>query len=257
MKTALATLLLATACGSDTTELEYHETEPAFYEVSESVQNQSSLDPGGVQPVAELQPAPVASQPSSQNVDAVHEMSTFRISPDPELVGYTRDSARRFEDRLTLPVVLGEGGLRIVVQDEVWDGNKAVSAVAHYYRQCVWTECESQAEIRVARVNLTEQVEWLPNLLDHEIGHVLSAWGQVAKVPMHLPDTGNIMSPINRRENRWTQADIDLWCSAAPCGKTRMNPSWLSPVSDAGTSLHSTVVYGDAGPADSGPGGDN
>lgn len=104
----------------------------------------------------------------------------------------------------------------------------------------------------MAEVNLTKQSEWLPNLLDHEIGHVLSSWGSRPGFSLHLPNTGNIMSPVNRRENQWTQDDIDLWCSAAPCGNARIDSSWLSPVSSAGTSYLSVDGSDGGVPTDAG-----
>jgi hypothetical protein len=51
------------------------------------------------------------------------------------------------------------------------------------------------------------------------------------------------MAAINKREHRWTQEDMDFWCSASPCGNTQL-PEGISgepfglpdTISDAGTS---------------------
>ena len=97
----------------------------------------------------------------------------------------------------------------------------------------------------------------LDRVLDHEIGHILSAWGRIAKVNMHVEEEGHVMSATILRDIDWSQQDVDLWCSASPCGRTELEAEWTYPVlplpvaiADSGTSILSDGV--DAGGYDGG-----
>lgn len=181
------------------------------------------------------------------------EVPTLCLVPDPrfpELLSYVRASTGRFRERLGLPVALCDTGVPILVEEEIVHNGEAVSGIAHTNRPCVMAQCNGDAYIAIVKINLYAQMAWLPNLLDHEIGHILST-----KLDKHLPP-GHIMSEVNKRENRWTQEDVDLWCSGSPCTKT----SWQDEttdlpdsglpvaVSDAGTSRLSIVETKEAGP---------
>ena len=252
MKAAVFTLLLATACGD--TDVVYisepsgdtNQADNVQLLQSEYISHRQNADTGAKKNANELR------GPRDQNVDPSREVQALCFSHEARIFQYVRYSIRRFGESLEIPVVLGEGCLPITVQEVVQDQGKSVSGLAHYRRLCQWTDCERYADIRIAEINLTEQVEWLPNLLDHEIGHVLSSWGNALHVDQHVQEDGHIMSVLNKRTNHWTQEDIDLWCSASPCGKTRMEPSWLSPVSDAGTSYLSVDGSDDGVPTDAG-----
>lgn len=236
--TLLAPLLVA--CGSNFTEV---------YGTDRNFQADDTRDAGAEPDIRE--PEPDAG--SEQAVSSVDKVQALCLSPNSRLDRYVRDSARRFRERLEIPIVFGEGCLPITVEEEIYYKGKPQSGIAHYDSPCIWTECETKAYIAINEASVTTQLEWLPNLLDHEIGHVLSAWGLVAQVAEHLPP-GHIMSVSNKRENQWTQEDIDLWCSASPCGKTRMEASWLSPVPAGVTSYLSESSGLDGGvPTDAGP----
>lgn len=257
MKHAVLVLLVATACGDINAVYVSQSSSPSTQDAEvRLVPGRPELlcpewvpDPGTAQNVEAFRET---GNPNSGSLALSAWSQALCLSPDPSLERWVRDSAGRFRDRLQIPVVLGEACLPIVVRKEVSYQGKLVSALARYSKgPCVWKDCEASAVIEVAEINLTEQQDWLPNLLDHEIGHVLSSWGSILKVPQHLPEE-HIMAAINKRDNSWTQEDIDMWCSGAPCGNARMNSSWLSPVADSGTSLVSDEGTDGGVPADAG-----
>lgn len=251
MRSLSAILLFATACGSDLTTLEVTcgaaaETIPEtnfiqpIVEVAETTSGRPLAHPLPTDPPVVTQ-APVRESPR-----------VLVLSPSDELLGAVRASVKRFAERLKIPVVVGEGGIPITVQDTVLYKGRAVTAMAYYSRYCVFSDCNRVASIAVERALLNDKIDWLAQMLDHEIGHILSAWGRIKKVNMHIAEDYHVMTAGVRRAVQWTQEDIDLWCSASPCGRTELGEEWTYPVlplpdavADSGTSILSDGV--DAG----------
>lgn len=232
-------LILLTSCGTDITELSPEQGDNNEATAATDIQPRV-YDTGAARALG----FDVGTGPTGPEAGAISPQSLclFPDSGNAELFLGVRASAGRFAERLGIPVALCNDGVPVIVQKEVILNGKSYSALAHYDRLCRFAECNTLAQIYVSEASVTTQLEWLPNMLDHEIGHILSSWGTVLGVDQHLPP-GHIMSVVNKRENRWTQADIDLWCSASPCSKTTWQeetsdePNGTSDVdSDAGTS---------------------
>lgn len=197
---------------------------------------------------------------ANQSVNSSVELQALCLSPSPELARPVRAAVQRFAERLEIPMVVGEGCVPVTVRETVSYRGKPQSGLARYRgsRACVFDECNTRASIQLESALLGPKAHVLENVLDHEIGHILSAWGSVAGVNMHLP-AGNLMAGTVSNTSIWTQADIDLWCGASPCGKTLLDPSWqtgaLPPpgvVADGGHLESFDVDSGATGP-DGGP----
>lgn len=152
---------------------------------------------------------------------------TLILSPASEaLRPYLESSARRFSGRLNLNIIVADGGVRVKAWTEVIVHGSPVNAAAHYAGgPCRFQECNAPGrawiDIELAMFE-PEHINHIDQVLDHEIGHVLSSWGSAVHKDQHLP-TGHIMQAIFTEMyagdfKPWTQEDADFWCSASPCG---------------------------------------
>lgn len=261
MRSLSVILLFATACGSDLTTLEV-----ICGETTETIPTVLSnpsvhLPPRYAAELPERSTLP-PNPPSATTSSTGKVVDPLCLSADGELVGPVRASVQRFAERLEIPVVFAEGTVQGCVpvtteKDLEYRGNR-VSGRASYYSSCRFETCNTSAFILIDEEHLYAKREWLEEVVDHEIGHILSDWGQVARVNMHLRADYHVMSPTLHRGTQWTQEDIDLWCSASPCGRTELDGDWIYPVlplpgtvADAGTSYLSGTAI-DAGGYDGG-----
>lgn len=239
MKSLPAILLFATACGQDTTSLEVTCAESASLDDEREASTEFARPSSGELAAGSH---PVPSDPTPESTPPAREApGTLVLSPSNELLGPVRAAAARFAERLEIPMVVGEGGIPVTVQEGVYFKGKPYSALASYTHKCTFADCNSRVSIVIDRSMLTTKSYNLAPVLDHEIGHVLSAWGHVKKVDMHVQEEYHVMSAGVLRGVEWTQQDIDLWCSASPCGRTELDEEWTYPVlppvvSDGGTS---------------------
>lgn len=176
---------------------------------------------------------PVAPEPAAAS--RPEPQPELVISPSPELESYVRASVERFRARLELPVSIGQSGVPVTLEDQVTVKGKAVDGAASYSKLCRFQACVGRARIRLSANLLTTKRRFLENVIDHEIGHILSAWGTALKVSQHLPEEGHVMSSASG-VGPWTAEDVFLWCSASPCGKE----SWNETDNDNGASHGNT-----------------
>lgn len=192
-------ILLATlfACGGNVTEIYYEEYDRHEPSVVETIQKQ--------------------------------DLSYRRmlLNPQPEITDEVLESIDRYRERLGLIIEISENGIQVNVVPEVWYNKTKVDALASYKRLCGFDECKpSETKIQIAEVMLTDKHWALQNTVDHEIGHIVSKWGN-GKL-MHL-GPGNMMSPgcVNNVCYDWTEEDAVLLCSFAPCTKIITNKGYL------------------------------
>lgn len=139
------------------------------------------------------------------------------LSPTPELQEVVEDRAAFFRDLLGLPIEVRPGGILMQVTPMVYAHGNPVNAGAFYSHICRFDGCNDKVHIDFESAMMTEPKRaHLVQVVEHEIGHVLSSWGSVLHVDQHLP-TGNIMQATFTELAEPTSEDISFWCSASPC----------------------------------------
>lgn len=186
-------VLLACACSPDTVTLACEHEDAGILHVPETA-------------------LPWIDQPSALFPD------TLVLNPDPELVPYVLEAIRDSQRIMGLLIEIGQEGIPVSIQPEVEYKGNSVDAIAHYDEQCEFSGClASNTYIAVSKWMLQDKKWALPFTIKHEIAHILSGWGRRFGA-LHLP-IGNLMAPGCRDHvcPTWTDADVELVCSAAPC----------------------------------------
>lgn len=211
-------LLLAVACGNDITDLAQSQGDDC---ATTETLSEGPHDAGGTTELGLGEGQPVSVDQEGAVPEEVPTLCLLVAAEPAEFLLRVRASAKRFRDRLGIPVALCDTGVPILVQEHVWQspGHGLGGKASYEGPVCRFSECSTRAKIQIAQ-HETELPDTIDAVIDHEIGHVLSAWGKFSEKTDsagHLPSGnlmgGNLLPP----HQQWTQDDIDLWCSVSPC----------------------------------------
>ncbi len=147
------------------------------------------------------------------------------LDPEPSLLHATELACQAYADRFGLRVQIRAGGVPLRVQAGVTYKSQPVDAVASYSKWCAFDGCNSTNAGIVFAEELTLGKSWALNwTVLHEIGHLVSGWGRGVEGGMHLPELAGTMAPGCRNHvcPTWSEADVDLICSHAPCEAARL-----------------------------------